>query len=355
MTDTAGGETTGSSVLVLVSDSPTVEETARYAARSARELAAETDRRLALTIATPGGRSDVPGPHGRDPEAILATAADAATEAIELTDPDGDVEIETETLFSYRYPFDPYEYADAVTAYAADHAIGTVILDPPEPASAESTIVGSLVDELREANSFDVEIAPVERETESSSLVTRGGVAQFLSLSVLSFGFYVLVGGFGDLVFDLATGAVTAIIVAGVLSRVTFETRPRPVRMLSSVARWLLYVPYLGWKILVANVQIAYVVLHPSLPIDPSMERFEPGVWGGLPIATLGNSITLTPGTLTVDVEDRELVVHSLTRGAREDLLDGGLERAVRFVFYGRTALPYPSPRERNAAEDDST
>ncbi|MFC3958296.1 monovalent cation/H+ antiporter subunit E [Halovivax cerinus] len=354
MTDTAGGETAGD-VLVLVTESSTLEETVEYAARSVRELAAETDSRLSLTIGAPIVEA-APGAETADFDALLETAASVADRETELTDPQGSVDVRTERIYQYRYPFDPYEYADAIRSYATDHGVETVVVDPAHSRPGVRPMTGSLADQLDSMADIEVVVAPVERTSRRPSPVTRGGLAQFLSVFGISFGFYLLVGGFADVPFDLATGVVSATLVAGVLSRVTFERTPSPARMATTSIRWLAYVPYLGYKILVANVQIAYVVLHPSLPIDPSVERFEPGVWGGLPIATLANSITLTPGTLTVDVEDRQFVVHSLTTGAREDLLEGSLERAVRFVFFGRSSLPYPSPRERAAeSEGDST
>jgi multicomponent Na+:H+ antiporter subunit E len=100
-------------------------------------------------------------------------------------------------------------------------------------------------------------------------------------------------------------------------------------------------------------VEIAYVVLHPDLPIDPAVVEFDAAVWSALPVTTLANSITLTPGTLTVDVSRRHFTVHTLTQNSREGLFSGSLERAVRFLFYGRTAARIPSPLERRETEDD--
>jgi multicomponent Na+:H+ antiporter subunit E len=56
----------------------------------------------------------------------------------------------------------------------------------------------------------------------------------------------------------------------------------------------------------------------------------------------LANSITLTPGTLTLDVVDDELVVHTLTEASKADLLEGSLARSVAFVTgeNGPDALP---------------
>jgi multicomponent Na+:H+ antiporter subunit E len=90
------------------------------------------------------------------------------------------------------------------------------------------------------------------------------------------------------------------------------------------------------WEIAKANVTMAYVILHPSLPIDPKLVEVQSALWGDIPITTLANSITLTPGTLTVDLIDDELVVHALTAGSRADLESGALVRAVAFVTDGR-------------------
>lgn len=59
---------------------------------------------------------------------------------------------------------------------------------------------------------------------------------------------------------------------------------------------------------MVANVQVARLVLDPRLPIDPVVVRYEAPFSGDLAITTLGNSITLTPGTVTLDVAGRALV-----------------------------------------------
>ncbi|WP_114576472.1 monovalent cation/H+ antiporter subunit E [Saliphagus sp. LR7] len=337
--------------LVPVSDSPTLDATVEYAAREAREVAAETDDRVAFVLLVPSPRDGPPGDPERERESLLAEAEATAADILEMTDPEGTVDLERATLELERYPVDSVEYADAIVEFVAGER-HTVVVDPDHRTAGGSPIGHTFESVLREADSIDLEVAPVERLARQRRFATRGGLAQFLTLAGLSFGFYMLVGGFSQPVFDLVTGTATALVVAGALSRITFERAPAPVGMVRATARWLAYVPYLLWQILTANVRIAYVVLHPDLPIDPSVQRFEAGVWGGTATATLANSITLTPGTLTLDVRNREFVVHSLTEDARADLLDGGLERAVRFVFYGREAMRYPSPRERLAAGD---
>ena len=176
-------------------------------------------------------------------------------------------------------------------------------------------------------------------------------MSRFAALFILSYAFYLVLGSFSP--FDLVTGGVTAAIVALTLDHVSFEVSPSARRVPGLALRMAIYTPYLLWEILVANFRVAYVVLHPDLPIDPSVERFEAAVWGGAAVTTLANSITLTPGTLTVEANGRSLHVHALTQNAREGLWEGGLERAVRFVFYGRRALDYPKPKERERETGD--
>ena len=160
------------------------------------------------------------------------------------------------------------------------------------------------------------------------------GRAERATLFALSFGFYLLLGE--PSAYDVATGLVTAVVAVLVLSRVTFSRPPTLGRTLPRIGRAVLFFPYLVWKILAANVALAAVLLDPRLPIEPSFEAIERGAADELELAVLGNSITLTPGTLTVEVRGSSLLVHTLTEASRDELRAGGLVRAVRYVFQGR-------------------
>jgi multisubunit Na+/H+ antiporter MnhE subunit len=159
------------------------------------------------------------------------------------------------------------------------------------------------------------------------------GLAQRATIFGLAFGFYLLLGR--PDAFDLATGAVSAVVVVLLLSRVTFTEPPTLRRTVPRLGRAFVFVPYLLWEILGANVALARVLLDPRLPIDPSIEEVETDARSDLERAVLANSVTLTPGTLAVDVRSSSLVVHTLTEGSRASLREGDLRRAVRFVFRG--------------------
>jgi multicomponent Na+:H+ antiporter subunit E len=157
----------------------------------------------------------------------------------------------------------------------------------------------------------------------------RGTARRILGTGAVAYGFYLALGD-PTSPFDLATGLVSALVVAGVLGRVTFERSPS-VETLGSLARSVFFLPRLLAAVVRANLALAAVVLDPRLPIDPAVVRV-PAPEGTVARALLANSITLTPGTLTVDVTDDELVVHTLTAASRADLESGSLRRAVDAV-----------------------
>ena len=155
------------------------------------------------------------------------------------------------------------------------------------------------------------------------------------STAAISFGFYLALGDPTDS-FDLATGIVSAAVVAVVLGGVTFERTPS-VATLGTVLRAAVFVPVLLAAVVRSNLALTAVVLDPRLPVEPSVVRI-PAPETRLARALLANSITLTPGTLTLDVVDDELVVHALTETSRTELLEGSLVRWVAFVT-GETAF----------------
>ena len=72
----------------------------------------------------------------------------------------------------------------------------------------------------------------------------------------------------------------------------------------------LLYIPYFLYYCVKANLDVAYRVLHPDMPIRPGIVKVKTGLTTDLAKTFLANSITLTPGTLTVDIVDQVFYVH---------------------------------------------
>jgi multicomponent Na+:H+ antiporter subunit E len=263
--------------------------------------------------------------------------------------------LETALIGTEEYLFSPGDFARVLGEYAREYDLDRVIIDPEYEPAGSAPMLRPLEFELARSD-LAVEEAPVERSTRRRALPGRGSALQFLGVFGLAYAFYLALGGFAITDgYELATGALSALIVAGLTWRVTVRRSVDPLVAVKILARFGIYVPYLLWEIAKANLSIAYVVLHPRLPIDPRMVRFEAAVFGDLSVTTLANSITLTPGTLTVDVAQRDFEVHALTADARADVLEGALERAVRFVFYGRDGATIASPTERAAGAAGGT
>ncbi len=97
--------------------------------------------------------------------------------------------------------------------------------------------------------------------------------------------------------------------------------------------RLALYVPWLVKQIVLASLQVAYAVLHPRMPINPSLVRFKARLPNVTALVILGNSITLTPGTFTLRIKDDEFLVHSLMEASHAGIVDGSLPGQVARLF----------------------
>ena len=341
-------------LLIPVSESSTVRQTVRYAVEEA--LAGTDEGYIRFVYVHPPDRTRESHPEGVDTGTGLsivdATALlnrltvwareDAGEEVNALS-------IETAQLGDDEYLFSPDDLAARLVEDARENDVTRIVLDPEYNPGVGAPLLRPLEYEITRFSGCTVEEAPVTVRTRRSPLGVRSTPLRVGSLFFVSFVFYQLLAG--QLYwFDLVTGLVSATIVAVGLSRVTFHRDPS-TQTLARTARMVVFVPYLLVEIIKSNVLVAIVILHPKLPIEPRLTRVRTAVWGGLPVTTLANSITLTPGTLTVRVDGRTLKVHTLVPAAREGLFDGGLERAVRFVFYGRKAMELASPRDRGDTE----
>ncbi len=259
---------------------------------------------------------------------------------------DPDATVTTALLAADRYLADPADHVAVLEEYASGHGIDRTILDPGYAVDATAPALHA-IESLLDDSSLAYERAPVSA---GGRLPVREERTRIAAVFALAFGFYLLVSDYGT-AFTLLTGAGTAVLAGAVLRNVTFETTPTPLAAAAVFGRGLLFVPYLLWEIGKANAQFAYVVLHPRLPIDPRLDRVDAAVGDGPSVMALANSLTLTPGTLTVGAAGSELLVHSLAPDPRDDLLDGGRERAIRYVFHGREENDVPGPRARGDAE----
>ncbi len=162
----------------------------------------------------------------------------------------------------------------------------------------------------------------------------KGTILQFLVL----FGLWLLLSGKYDL-FHITIGFFSALLVTLIhirINRHLYYSLEIAKEHTLNYRRFLFYVPWLVWQIVLASLQVAYVVLHPKTPINPSLVRFKTKLPNVAAKVILGNSITLTPGTLTILIEDDEFLVHALMDVSHSSLVDGTLPRQVAKLYQRR-------------------
>ncbi len=107
----------------------------------------------------------------------------------------------------------------------------------------------------------------------------------------------------------IGTGVFFALIVGALLG----EIYPDGLAMALDPRRWFflaLFVPYFLWYCFWANIDVAIRVIHPDVPIRPGIVKVATTLTGEMSRTFLANCITLTPGTLTIDIDGQDLYIH---------------------------------------------
>ena len=152
-------------------------------------------------------------------------------------------------------------------------------------------------------------------------------VVTFLML----FAFWVLLSGKYDL-FHLALGVICSMLIAYLTHDLLFaNVRVGDARVIAY--RFFTYIPWLLYQIITSNIYVASVVLGPKERVDPQIIKFKTKLESDISWVTLANSITLTPGTITMDIRDGEFFVHALDKKVAADLNTGDMEDRVAHVY----------------------
>ena len=83
------------------------------------------------------------------------------------------------------------------------------------------------------------------------------------------------------------------------------------------------------WAIVKANIDVAWRILRPTMPISPRLIEVSAGQSSDLGRVIYANSITLTPGTVSVEMDGGKILVHALTKEAADDVESGDMDRRV--------------------------
>lgn len=154
----------------------------------------------------------------------------------------------------------------------------------------------------------------------------------FLITFVLMFITWIVLSGKFDAML-IGLGVISSFLVAWFFHDLLFPTLT--TGHIRIFIKFSIYIPWLIIEIIKANFHLLYLVFHPRMKdlIDPHITTFKTDLESDLAITTLANSITLTPGTITVTTgSDGVYRVHAIDRFSA-DALPGSMLDKVADIF----------------------
>ncbi len=155
----------------------------------------------------------------------------------------------------------------------------------------------------------------------------------FILTFFILFFIWTLLSGKFDL-FHLSLGVVSCLIVT-IISRDLIFSSPEIRKIPTLWFRFIQYIPWLLYQVFLSNIHVLYLVFHPRMMdlIDPRIIQFKSKLKSDISLVTFANSITLTPGTITVYVSVYgDFQVHVIDKLSGQSL-PGEMEVRVRKVF----------------------
>lgn len=147
-------------------------------------------------------------------------------------------------------------------------------------------------------------------------------------LFLVQLGFWLLLSG----KYDKAQLWIAAIIACTITTWLCHRMRivDEEGQPTKGILGWFSFLAWLMAQIVKSNFQVARVVWSPRLPIDPVLVELPHDLRTTLGQVTYANSITLTPGTVTVKIDRRRVMVHALTKEAADDVASGAMLGRIR-------------------------
>jgi multicomponent Na+:H+ antiporter subunit E len=155
----------------------------------------------------------------------------------------------------------------------------------------------------------------------------------FMLTFLIMTGFWVVFSGKFD-IFHLSLGVVSCLIVATLSSDLLFPSGIT-FGFLSFWLKFAAYIPWLLYQVFLANLRVLYLAFHPRMMdlIDPQIIEFDSALKSDIALTTFANSITLTPGTITIKVNVMgHFSVHCIDRVSSQSL-PGDMERKIISIF----------------------
>lgn len=161
-------------------------------------------------------------------------------------------------------------------------------------------------------------------------------VVHLCAMTAVLFGFWLLLSGTFQvkfLIYGILTAVISAFVTYPLLLMPNEDGTKKYFVFGLNPVKLLLYFFWLMWQLVLANVDVLEATVRPEIEINPRIVKFRYQTDNPMAKVILANSITLTPGTVTIDVTDDGIfTIHALTDGAA-DGLKGGMQEKVGWLL----------------------
>ena len=167
-----------------------------------------------------------------------------------------------------------------------------------------------------------------------------------ISLTLILGGVWWILSGL-TLSLILCLGAGSILFVVWICHRMdSIDHETHPIHLATGI---ITYFPWLLLKIILANWDVAKAILVNNSSICPRLIRIKASQMSEVGLVAYANSITLTPGTVTLDVEGEDFLIHSLTEGSYDDLISGEMDQRITKLELGKLS---PEAAQHPALKD---
>ncbi|NNE08771.1 MAG: Na+/H+ antiporter subunit E [Gemmatimonadetes bacterium] len=125
----------------------------------------------------------------------------------------------------------------------------------------------------------------------------------------------------------ISFGVASCAVVVWITHRMdTIDDESVPLEHVLAIA---IYLPWLCWQVILSSLAVARIILSPKISIDPGFVNPKMSQKTDLGEVIHANSITLTPGTVSVELHDHDILTHALTKKMADELMEGAIDRRV--------------------------
>ncbi|MGC9342066.1 MAG: Na+/H+ antiporter subunit E [Bacteroidales bacterium] len=159
---------------------------------------------------------------------------------------------------------------------------------------------------------------------------------RYINLFIIAFLFWLLIS-FSLSLANIITGAVASLITSITFGRYFASSMNKFVQP-HRYFWFFVYIFVFTWEVLKANFDVAYRVIHPALPIKPGIVKVKLGLRSEVARTMLANSITMTPGTISVDIVEDYIYVHWIYVSSEDpevysEKVAGRFEKYIKKIF----------------------